>query len=287
MSIRDLGYKAYEGKLLPHRSRYLVLVWHTLALAWSARLIKLTLIASLFPMLVCGAVMFGKLKLMHSLSGANVPIRLEDPGSLVFTLFYWCQIWFALSISLRVGAPAVADDIRTGALQFYFSRPVTRLHYLVGKVMAVATLIVAVTAVPALLLALFRVGLSRDPEELRTTLPLLGQTLLFAPLMAAVLSLPPVCLSSLARRPGVVRALWAMVFFFSWIFGEGMASATDVQWFALLSLPTDLLLVGQHLFGHEPSHAVPWYLPLGVLLGVVGGSAALLLHRLRKVEALS
>ena len=287
MSIRDLGYKPYKGQWLPHSRRYLSLIRRTLALAWATRLIKITLIGSLFPMLVCGAVMFAKLKLMHQLDGMNVKTQMDDPAELVFTLFYWCQIWFAFSMSLRVAAPAVADDIRTGALQFYFSRPVTRIQYMAGKVVAVAVLVTLVSAAPALVLSLFRTLLSLNGEEALVGLGQAVRVLAYAPVFAAVFSVPPVYLSSLGRRTGVIRGLWAMVFFFSWIFGEGMASATDVQWFALLSLPTDLLLVGQHLFGHEPSHAVPWYLPLGVLLGVVGGSAALLLHRLRKVEALS
>ena len=287
MTIRDLGYRPYEGKLLPHRSRYQVLIRRTVALAWSTRLIKITLIMSLFPMLVCGAVMFAKLRLMHQLAGSNVRIQLEDPGNLVFTCFYWCQIWFAFSMSLRVAAPAIADDIRTGALQFYFSRPVARIHYLVGKVVAVAFLVTLVSAVPALALSIFRTLLSIDGAEALKGLGLAVRVLVYAPLFAALFSLPPVYLSSLGRRTGVIRGLWAMVFFFSWIFGEGMASATDIHWFALLSLPTSLRLLGQHIFGHELSYPIPWYYAAGVLLAVVCGAGALLMRRLRRVEVLS
>ena len=53
---------------------------------------------------------------------------------------------------------------------------------------------------------------------------------------------------------------------------------------ALISIPTDLRLVGQYLFGMEPSYALPWYLPAGALALVVGGSAYLLLRRLDRVE---
>jgi len=287
VSIRDLGYRPYEGKLLPHRNRYQVLIWRTLALAWSARLIKITMIASLVPLLICGAVMYFKIRLLHQMQGSSVNMGLEDPGSLVFTLFYWCQMWFAFSLSLRVAAPAIADDIRTGALQFYFSRPVTRAHYLAGKVAAVAILVTVVSAVPALALSIFRMALSMDGAEALEGLGLMGRTVVFAPFFAAVFSLPPVFLSSLGRRTGIIRGLWAMVFFFSWIFGEGMASATDIHWFALLSLPTSLRLLGQHIYGHELSYPVPWYYAAGVLVTVICGAGALLMRRLRRVEVLS
>ena len=282
-----MGYRPYEGQLLPLRSRYTVLIRRTLALAWASRLIKITLILASFPMLICGAVMYAKLKLIHEIGSANVRIQLDDPGSLVFTCFYWCQIWFAFSMSLRVAVPAIADDIRTGALQFYFSRPLTRIHYLAGKVVAVALLVMLVSAVPALVLAIFRTGLSISGDEAASGLGLVLRTLAYAPLYAALFSLPPVYLSSLGQRTGAIRGLWAVVFFFSWIFGEGLASATDIQWFALLSLPTDLLLVGQFIFGHELSHPVPWYSAAAVLVVVVAGSGWLLLRRLRRVEVLS
>ena len=286
MSIRDLGYKPYKGQWLPHSRRYLSLIRRTLALAWATRLIKITLIGSLFPMLVCGAVMFAKLKLMHQLDGMNVKTQMDDPAELVFTLFYWCQIWFAFSMSLRVAAPAVAADIRTGALQFYFSRPVTRIQYMAGKVVAVAVLVTLVSAAPALVLSLFRTLLSLNGEEALVGLGQAVRVLAYAPVFAAVFSVPPVYLSSLGRRTGVIRGLWAMVFFVSWIFGEGMASATDVEWFALISLPTTLRLMGQHIFGHELSYPIPWYYVAGVLLAVVCGAGALLLRRLRRVEVL-
>ena len=66
--------------------------------------------------------------------------------------------------------------------------------------------------------------------------------------------------------------------------GEGTAAATEVPYAALISIPPNLRLVGQYLFGMEPSYALPWYMPAGVLALVVGGSAYVLLRRLARVE---
>jgi len=284
VTIRDLGYKRYEGKLLPHRSRYKVLIRRTLALAWASGLVKTIIILGMIPVVICGVVMFFKVKAIHYLATQSAPFKLEDPASLVFTSIYWCQIWFAFPLSLMVGAPGIADDVRTGAFQFYFARPISKHHYLVGKTVPVLLLVLLVSGVPALLLALLRVGLSSTGAEAWRSAAWLAGTLAYAPIYALVLALPPVALSSLGRRSGNVQGLWAATFFLSWILGEGVAAATDVSYLALFSLPTSLRLVGQHLYGIEPAYDLPWYLPAAVVVAVLVGSVLLLLRRLERVE---
>jgi len=270
--------------MLPHRSRYLVLVRRTLALAWASGLVKATLILSLFPMVVCGVIIFIKIKAQQLLAAQGAPVQLGDPNIWIFNCYFWCQVWFAFAMSLRVGAPAIAEDVRTGAFQFYFARPVSRTHYLVGKIVPVALLVLIVSAAPALLLSIVRIGLSKNAEEAWQCASLLVSTAAYAPLYAALFALPPVALSTLGRNSGAIQGLWAGVFFFSWILGEGLAAATDVPHAALLSIPTNLLLVGQHLFGIELAYPIHWIYPLGMILALVSGSVALILHRLGRVE---
>jgi ABC-type transport system involved in multi-copper enzyme maturation permease subunit len=284
MTIRDLGYSRYEGARLPHRSRFRVLIARTLSLAWASGLVKTTLILGMFPMVVAGVVVFLKVKAQQVLAAKGVPVQIEDPSYWVFYTVYWCQIWFAFAMSLLVAAPAISEDVRTGAFQFYFARPVSRSHYLVGKLVPVAVLVLIVCAAPGLLVALLRVALSRDGDEALRTLPLLLKTLIYVPLFAATLALPPIALSSLSRRSGTVQGGWAALFFLPWILGEGMASATGVSYVALVSIPTNLRLVGQHLYGMTPSYPIPWYYPTAILLGLCVASAVLLLRRLDKVE---
>jgi len=294
MPIRDLGYKPYEGQLLPHRTRYRVLIRRNLSLAWGSGLVKTSIILGSFPLVICGVIMYLKVQGMRFFAsrlaqmGAQadqlqVP-TVDDPAVYVFYCMYWCQLWFAFAISLIVAAPAIANDVRTGAFSFYFARPVDRGHYLLGKLVPVALLVMIISAGPALLLALLRLGLSDQGGEALSHLPLLLSTVAYAPIYAVVIALPPVALSALSRNSGAIQGLWAAVFFASWLLGEVTAAATEVPYAALISIPTDLRLVGQYLFGQEPSYALPWYLPAGVLALVVAGSTYVLLRRLGKVE---
>jgi ABC-2 type transport system permease protein len=287
--IRDLGYARYDGALLPHRSRYRVISSRTLALAWGSGLVKTITILGMFPMVICGVVMYLKIKGAQLLQSQGIPLHpaLQNPEHWVFHCVYWCQIWFAFAMSLVVAAPAIAEDVRTGAFQFYFARPVSRSHYVGGKLLAVAVLIAVLCAVPGILLALLRVVLAESPKAALGYLPLLAGTIAFTAIYAAVIILPAIALSAATRHSGYAMGGWAAIFFLPWALGEGTAAAAELPLVALVSIPTNLRLLGQRLFGMTPSYDVAWYLPALVLVGVVLLSGVLLWRRLARVEVFS
>lgn len=284
MGIRDLGYKRYEGRRLPHGSRYQVMIRHALARAWATKRIKITLISSLFPMVIAGVVLYFKIKAQQMAGAMGQSLPLGDPSDVIFYCVFWCQIWFAFDLSARIAAPAIAEDSRTGAFQFYFARPVTRPHYLIGKIAPAGILILLLTAGPGLLLSLLRISLASSGDQVMDQLPLVLKTLIFAPLMAASLSLIPVAIGSLGRRSGTVQGIWAAVFFLPWILGESLSAALELPLLTLISIPTCLRIIGQHLYGVEHGALMAWYYPAGVMLGWFIGAAWLMLWRLRRVE---
>lgn len=290
MGIRDLGYKRYDGPRVSARKRYGVMTAQTLRLAWSSGLVKATVIVSLLPTLICAVVMWFKYKVYQAkqmLAAQGAPLgAVDDAANWVFYGIYWCQLWFAFAIGLLVAATAIADDVRTGASQFYFARAIGRSHYAVAKLVTAGLFVVFVSAIPGILLAGLRIGLSRTSEEAVAQLPLLLSTVGFALIVALVMTLPPLALSAFTRRAGYAQGAWAMLFFLPWVLGEGMALATDIDEIALVSLPTCLRLVGQQLFGMPPSYLVGWLLPSGVLLFAVGASGWAVFARLSRVERL-
>jgi len=292
MTIRDLGYQRYDGPRLPHRSRYRVLISRTLSLEWASGLLKTAFILGMIPMVACGAWMFFKIWGINQLAAQGAPreMLLEkfgNPSDWVFYCVFWCQIWFAFAISLLAAAPAISDDVRTGAFQFYFARPVSKGHYLLGKLVPVWLFLALTTVPPGLALSLLRVALCKTAAEAWQALPLVASTLVYGLISATVLSLVPLAMSTLGRRSGALQGAWAAVFFLPWILGETLASATDIPYAALVSIPTDLRLLAQGLFGMAPSYAVPWYLPAAILGALAAASLWVLLRRLERVEVFS
>jgi ABC-2 type transport system permease protein len=289
MTVRDLGYKRYEGPRLPHGSRPRVLIGRTLSLQWASGLLKATFILACFPMVVCGVWIGIKSWGLSQLAARGVPTdqlmaQVGNPSDWVFYCIYWCQIWFAFTISLLAGAPAISDDVRSGAFQFYFARPVTRTHYLLGKLVPVWLLSLIVTAAPAFMLSMLRMAFSQSGAEVWHNLRLPFATLAYGLFSSAVLSLLPLAMSALSRRSGAVQGTWAAVFFLPWILGEALAKATDIPYAALVSIPTNLRLLGQGLYGMTPSYPVHWAIAAGILCALMVGSVLILLRRLERVE---
>ncbi|MCA9670591.1 MAG: hypothetical protein KC503_33575 [Myxococcales bacterium] len=283
--IRDLGYARYDGPRLPPRRRYAVLAKQHLALFWRGGLVKAVLIVGMLPLLICAVVMYFKLQAAKALAASSFKYNLgSPPEQWIYNCVYWCQLWFGFAMSMLVAAPAISDDVRTGAFHFYFARPVSKSHYAVGKLIAISTLIAVLAAGPGFLLGVMRLSLASGSDDALKSLPILLAVLMYALLFAGTLTLPALALSSLTSKTGHVMGGWAALFFLPWPLGEATASTADMPYVALISLPTDLRLVAQWLFGVTPSYDVPVAAPLGVLLAVCFGSALVLRARLEKVE---
>ena len=72
------------------------------------------------------------------------------------------QIGFTILLSIFGASGLVANDLRTGAILAYLSRPLTRRDYVLGKLLVPLLLNLAVTLAPGLLL--YVAGLSLAPE---------------------------------------------------------------------------------------------------------------------------
>jgi ABC-type transport system involved in multi-copper enzyme maturation permease subunit len=76
--------------------------------------------------------------------------------------FYWNVLdtfaWQSVVLPAVACAGLFAADRRTGALQIYFARPVSRLDYLMGKVMAGSFFVALTTVLPGLLLWILSVS---------------------------------------------------------------------------------------------------------------------------------
>ena len=286
-AIHDLGYKRYDGPRTPHGQRYLTVMRITLRLSlrwW----LWLTLVFAVAQVAIFGVVMYF-LGRASQIPGAGASVDAIRPDFLVLKLLteWYGVIPLGFVVGLFAGGSAVADDARAGAFQFYFARPVSKRHYLLGKILAVCLLVAFVSLAPALLLCLVRAGLSQQPGEWAQAGLLALRGLTLGLIVALVLGIPVVALSSLSTSRGVVQGGWAAVFMLSWIVGGIVASVTASPWPALISIPANLQAVGAVIFGQTPAHAVPWWASALILAGLLAGSAALLRWRLRHVEAIT
>jgi len=129
----------------------------------------------------------------------------------------------AVLLGIAVGG-IIADDRRTGAFELYFSRPLSKMHYAQGKLLAVAIVPVCTIVLPFLALWLAAVGIAPavvGKELVGLVVPGLITALLATTLLATTI----VGVSSIGERGRTVAILYVSLFVILAAMGGGLAEA--------------------------------------------------------------
>jgi ABC-type transport system involved in multi-copper enzyme maturation permease subunit len=151
MAVYRRGYQRYQGKIEGRRARFLVLPRFSWKRMFQQRLVVLLLVSAMIWPLICAAFIY----ISHN---ADLLKEMQDLGrflevdSAFFMTFMTVQKTFAIFLAALTGPGLIAPDVANNALQLYFSRPLTRLDYVLGRLAALMGLLSLVTWIPCLAL---------------------------------------------------------------------------------------------------------------------------------------
>jgi ABC-type transport system involved in multi-copper enzyme maturation permease subunit len=278
MPIYDQGYRRYEARGPLHQIRFWPITREALRLILAKRAFLGLVAVSFLPFIVRVIQIYIVTRFPEA--GRVLPI-----DGRLFGEFLNQQIGFTILLSIFGASGLVANDLRTGAILVYLSRPLTQRDYIAGKLLVPLALNLAVTLVPGLVLYL--VGVALAPEQyLKWDLWWIAPAIVaHAVAVSLVVSLVILAVSSLSRSARV-----AGLGFVGLVFGLEMVRLILQNGFrqkaaVLLSLQADLQALGVALFGVVDRQLdVFWGWPLLVLAGVALGCLAILHSRVRAVE---
>jgi ABC-2 type transport system permease protein len=277
--IYEQRYRRYEARGPLRNLRFWPITREALKLLLQRKAFLLLLIATWLPFVVRVVQIY-------------IVTRFPQAGQLLpvdgrlFGEFLNQQIGLALFVTVFAGAGLIANDLRTGAILVYLSRPLTRRDYVMGKLSVLLLLLGGVTLAPALLLYL--IGLALAPEqyikpELWWIAPAIVLQSVAIVLTLGLLSLAVSSLSKSARVAGLG--------FFGMFVGLEMVrvvlrNALDQRWATLLSLQADLRGISNVLFGTTPRRWDAVDPAQAALVLLLAGAACLLVlrSRVRAVE---
>ncbi len=221
-SIADLTYRSYDGPLRARFLRWWVVAQSQLRLTWSRGWFYVLAGLPLLRFLLGGFRMYLQ-HLFQAQIGQVTPAFLGEPEGQRYALQFWSILCgdinstMALIITLVAGAGCIAADNQANALLVYFSKPIGKIDYLLGKWLSVFVTLLIIYLVPAAMLFLFAVVSFRDDGFL-TSEPWLGPRLLLSVLV------PPLVHSSLivgmsawSKSPRMVGAIYASIYILSGI----------------------------------------------------------------------
>jgi hypothetical protein len=206
----------------------------------------------------------------------GLPI-IDDRGQvwawLLMTFFRHPQGLVLLLVVGLIAPPLISRDIGARAFLLYFSRPIGRMEYVVGKLAIVWTYVLMISTFPALVLYVLGVLLSPRLSVVNDTWDLPLRILAASAVLLIPTTTLALAISSLTTRTWQASFAW----FAGWILGfaayvsmlASLAGQMDPHW-VLISLYHTLGKVQSWVFGLEPASShVYWCVALLVAITVV------------------
>jgi ABC-2 type transport system permease protein len=128
--------------------------------------------------------------------------------TLCFHYFLSWELWFSMVLVLLVGPNLISQDLRYNAMPLYFSRPLRRIDYFVGKLGVIVTLLSAVIIFPSILAYVLGLLFSLDLTIVRDTSRIVLASLIYGLVIAVSAGMLMLALSSLSRNSRYVALLW-------------------------------------------------------------------------------
>jgi ABC-2 type transport system permease protein len=277
--IHDQSYRRYAGRRDLAGQAWMVIARNGIRTILRKRRFIGLLVAAWIPFVV-GAVMV--------YLNANFPqFTLLSITAQRFRDFLGFQDAFVFFITVWVGAGLIANDKRANALQIYLSKPLTRIEYIIGKLVILGTFLLMVTWVPAIMLLVLQVAFSGSFSFMRQNLYLFPAVTVFACLQVLLAAFTMLALSSLTKSSRYVAILYAGAYWFSHaVFGViyAITGSTKLSW---LSLPGNLNQLGDIIFRLQPRYSTPTVVSVLAMAAVIGLAVWVLERRVRGVEVVS
>ncbi len=207
----------------------------------------------------------------------------QNNGYIMFMAGQGVIVMILLAFS---GSLLVGSDFRLNSLPFYLSRRIDKRHYIVGKLLAVSSVIAILTVLPALLLffeyGMFTASTAYWVDNWRIAVSVLA----FGSVICVVNSILLVTISAYLQRIVPITITWASIFLLLGRLGDLLQWSTKDDFWFLLDPWRDMRLVGRLCFGtfnRDIDRELAWWALL-ILTSLCTISLAALVRRVRAVE---
>ena len=173
MPIHEFGYRPWDGQRLPRWTRFWPIMRTGIGLAKQPVFVRRLCFLAVVPLIYLGVVFYaiGVLtdpdntetsnfvrSIVSGTFGDIMAARLRsDPAAVraeiwndLFLAFHTYSLPAVGLISLAVAPKLISNDLRTKAFLIYFSRPIGRVDYLVGKAGVLAAYLAWFTLLPSI-----------------------------------------------------------------------------------------------------------------------------------------
>lgn len=157
MAVRERTWRRWTGPLTSERWRFIVIARYALQGTFTSRIFLAFYVLSLVPSILALLAVY----LSHNTTLIQQVAELSDwlagVPDWIFVHLFLMQALPAFLVAVVVAPPLVAADIAHNALVLVLSRPIRRGEYVLGKLLALMTILSPLTWIPAMAVVLLQV----------------------------------------------------------------------------------------------------------------------------------
>ena len=286
MTIKEKGYTHWDGELKDGRFPWWPITRFGIKLTFKKKFFKFFFFMTLVP-----AVVY--------LVGIYISERLEDFSFMVRESKEFLQInpayfksyftnegllFMIVIVLVFAGAGLISDDLKYNSLQLYFSRPLKKKDYFIGKAAVSVFFLFIVTLIPGLVFIIMKIVFSGSFKFFTSYPWLILSVIAYSIFVTVFFAFYSLFLSSIGKNRRYVAILIFGLYFFSDIIYEIFYGIFKSPYFSLFSLKINLQQVGAFIFNQKTQYAVSWVYSLLIIIGICILSAFVLKKRIRGVE---
>jgi ABC-2 type transport system permease protein len=160
--------------------------------------------------------------------------------TMAFNIFFSIETFFSMLLVLTVGPDLVSQDLRFNAMPMYFSRPIRRVDYFLGKLGVIGVFLASVAIAPAVAAYILGVAFSLDVTVIRDTWRLLVGSIAFGLVVVFSAGTLMLAISSMSRNSRLVGAAWVGLWLVSNVSADVLILSARRQWCPLVSYTANL-----------------------------------------------
>jgi ABC-type transport system involved in multi-copper enzyme maturation permease subunit len=199
--------------------------------------------------------------------------------------FMFAQASITALLLAFAGSILIGGDYRQGGIVYYLSRRIERRHYVVGKLLTIAAVVMIITTLPTLFLY-FEYGCLTSSLDYFLDHPrILAGILGYGAVLALVQSLLLFAIAAWVPRTVPLVMTWLGMFVLLGALAEALRAINDNRIWLLLSVWEDMRRLGRWCFGSLDSSKTPNAEQCAIALGALClFCLGLILSRVRAVE---
>lgn len=271
MSIKEKGYSHWDGELKQKKFPWWPITRFGIVSTFRRKFFKLVFLVSLLPSIVyfAGIYISERMDDFKFMINETQQIDFLHITPKYFNSYFTNEflLFWIVIILIFCGAGLISEDFKYNSLQLYFSRPLRKSQYFLGKASIIFFFLFLITLVPGLLLIILKLIFSGSFAFIAKYPWLPLSVIGYSVLVTWFFTSYALFLSSLSKNKRYVAVLIFGIYLFSNIFYEIFYGIFRNQHFALVSLEANLKQIGALFFNQRLPYNIHWIYSLLIIIG--------------------